>query len=159
MSLIFVKQSLYDLKKQFGQPAAFYRTTTTNNLETGSKVVSRTKTPIRKVIVLPESFITSKIYSLSYIAANKNFTYGALFNKNTKVFLVDKSDIPNKEILPEDYVVFKNTRYDIKNLEALEFNTGYIIIAEHVDGVATGATHDVNVLQFIRFAQRATADD
>lgn len=154
----FVKNTLYDLKKQYGRPIALYKTTTTNDLQTGKRTVTRIKYPIRKGILLPESYITTKIYSLSYIAANKNFTYGALFNRKVKIILIDQSDIRGIRIEPEDYIVLDNRRYDIKNIEDLEFNTGYIIIGEQIEGVTVGAIHNISINHFIRFAHGITHD-
>lgn len=149
-----MRDILYELKKDFGVKGALYKiASNSNDLGTGVKTLTKTKYSINKIIVLPKSYITAKIYSLSYIAANKNFTYGAYFNKDTKVFLIEKRDINNVDIKPEDYLIIEHERFEIKELQEAELNLAYIVIANKVDGQFNGEIHDLNVIQKMRLAQ------
>jgi len=152
-----IRGVLYELKKQFGVPGALYKTTTSSaDLATGKVSKTRVKYGVRRIIDLPQSLLTTKIYALSFIAANKNFTYGGYFDKDTKFFLLDQGDLPKgTTIQGEDFLVVKHQRFEIKNVETMEYDLGHVIVANKVAGQPTDEVHEVFVYQGIRFGQSA----
>jgi hypothetical protein len=63
-------------------------------------------------------------YDLSFIAANKNFTYGGFFDPSVRDVIIDSKDIPSGfEITGDMYVIFDDRRYEIK--ETREAENGY----------------------------------
>jgi len=152
---------LYELKKQFGVPGGLYKTTNSSaDLATGKISKTRVKYGIRRIIDLPQSLLTTKIYALSFIAANKNFTYGGYFDKDSKFFLLDQLDLPKGVVVEgEDFLIVKHQRFEIKNVETMEFDLGYVIVANKVAGQPTDEVHEVSVYQSIRFGQSAVPTD
>jgi hypothetical protein len=152
-----IRESLYELKREYGGPIDLYKlNTVTNNITTGIKSITKTKYHIRRAVIIPQSYIKHKVYSLSFIAANKNFTYGGLFNRNLKIFLIDKRDI-NVDIEQEDYILHKQKRYNVKDIDEIEGNNGYIIFGEAVDGLSPEAIYQINIFESIRFTQGVTS--
>ena len=84
---------LYRLKRNFGISAMLRRPRTrSNNIRTGAQTVDYEEVYIRKVIFLPKRNISDFVYDLSFIAANKNFTYGAYFDTNDRWIIIDVRD-------------------------------------------------------------------
>lgn len=135
-TLVFVKQLLYNLKKDYGFSLDIYRVVTSSvDVTTGVKTVQREKHRIRRAVVLPAILARKFSYDLSYIAANKNFTYGGFYDTNTRIFIVDQVDLPKGFNLTEDdYVVYDTQRYEIRQFEALEHRQGYLITAKQTVG-------------------------
>ncbi len=135
-SLGFVKRLLYQLKKDYGLSIDIYKTTSSEtNLQTGKKTTSRSVTRIRKAIVLPSILARKFSYDLSFIAANKNFTYGGFYDVTTRLIIVDRSDLPsNFELGNEDYIVYDRKRFDVKQFESLEHRQGYLITVKETVG-------------------------
>ncbi len=134
----FIKtQVIYPLKRRFGIPATLYRLdSATNNIETGSQIKFYTRTAITRVVPLPQNTLRKFIYDLSFIAANKNFTYGGFFDWKQRIILVDGKDLPkNFEIDPNDHFEIEGIRHSIKKLEIFEHNNkAWIIALSRVEG-------------------------
>ena len=147
-------RELYKLKREFGRPIDLYRlNSVTNNVQTGIKSITKTKYPIKRGIILPDSYIKSKVYSLSFIAANKNFTYGGLFNRNIKAVIIDHNDLPSGfEILPEDFINIGQKRFCLKDIDFMD-NIGWLLVIEHVDGNPPEAVYEISIFDDIRFTQ------
>lgn len=91
---------------------------------------------VRYVIMIDGSLMKSFVYDLSYIAANRNFTTGGYFSKDTQFFYIDRRDLKNKGLTEDDmdtstYIrVMKNDHvYKCKTLHNYEDDTAYIIEA------------------------------
>lgn len=134
----FIKtQVIYPLKRRYGIPATIYRLDSTiNNVETGGQKKFYTRVPIARVIPLPENTVRKFIYDLSFIAANKNFTYGGFFDWKQRVILIDGKDLPTSfEPDPNDHFEIEGKRHSIKKLEVFEHeNKAWIIALSRVEG-------------------------
>lgn len=130
----FIRNTLYEMKKRYSGKIGVYRQTP-NVVDTkaGTRSYSTTSYEIGKAIVLPVSIQTKFAYDISYLAANKNFTYGGLYAVGQRVFIIDKRDL-SIELLKSDYIIFEHKKYEIKVLEKLDFDLGYIVTAKHLDG-------------------------
>ena len=125
---------LYKLKRQFGQKAVLYvPTTNTHDIKTG--VISReyTKITLKRTILLPATLDRSFIYDLAYIAASKNFTGGAYFERNQRMAIIDAKDLP-KDLKPKIkmHIEFDDERYEIKTIDSIPPRSGYIIMMQSI---------------------------
>ena len=85
------------------------------NLETGAITRDLTYVKIRRGVLLPQRVTREFVYDLSFIAANKNFTYGGFFQEGDRYIIVDAKDLPRDfEINGEMYVTIENRRYEIQ---------------------------------------------
>ena len=126
---------LYRLKRNFGLPAILKKPlTNVNNIQTGEITRTFEEHNINRVIVLPSRNLRDFLYDLSYIAASKNFTYGGMFDKRSRLMIIDVKDLPVDFVLDTTcFVVFETRRYDIKEFELAEHNQGWLITGISVD--------------------------
>lgn len=127
------KNILYPLKRRYGLPAKIQRLTgVVNNVETGVQAKTYEVIVIKRAILLPQNTIRKFIYDLSFIAANKNFTYGAFFDNTSRIILIDGKDL-QIELTPNDHIEIDGIRESIKRIEVFEHEkTGWIIATNKV---------------------------
>lgn len=121
---------LYKLKRNFGRPVTIRRfVSSTPDVTTGKEVQVYVSTDIRRAVVLPYNRKMDFIYDLAFVAANKNFTYGAFFDTATTTLIIDGADY-KQEILMEDDIIIDNVRHQFVSVDKMEGNVGYIIKAK-----------------------------
>jgi|WetSurMetagenome_2_1015567.scaffolds.fasta_scaffold24663_4 hypothetical protein len=122
-----IRQILYALKKAFGSTIVLYKLeVASTNYTTGIKSSTTSSITIPRCIVLPVRLQREIIQSIAQISANKMFAYGGSFDGGTREFVIDARDLPSGyNIDLDDYLVYDNRRYDIKNIEILEQRTGW----------------------------------
>jgi len=155
--LMFVRRVLYSLKRQYGFSLDIYRRTAGEaDLKTGKMVgKKRQKFSIVKAIVLPTILARKFSYDLSYIAANKNFTYGGFYDINSRIVIIDAIDLPQdfEFIIDTDYVVYDSKRYDIKTAEMLEQRQGFLLNIKATEGSTAFEILDEKVLSTFGLSQ------
>ena len=126
---------LYRLKRNFGLSATLCKPKTmTNDVKTGDTTLTYDSYTINRAILMPVSESRTFKYALSYIAANKNFTYGAMFDTKTRTMIIDAHDLPaNFAVTTSCHVVFDNRRYNIKTVELAEHDQGWLLDLIEVD--------------------------
>jgi hypothetical protein len=82
------------------------------------------------------------VYDLTYIAANKNFTYGGIFDTGKRRLILDSKDIGSYEPRIGDYFTYTNKRWNVTEVHAFEYNTGYTIVGQFVDGAPVREIHN-----------------
>lgn len=125
--LRFIRDVTYRLKRNYGLPADFYKlASSVVDRATGKKATDRLKVHVARIIALPSRNQREFYYDLSFIASNKNFTYGGFVDTDERKFIVDRRDLARKafSILEVgQYMVYKGQRFDIK--EVAEFEDSY----------------------------------
>jgi hypothetical protein len=85
---------------------------------------------------LPRKLRTDFAYDLSFIAANKNFTYGGFFGKTSRLVLIDALDLGAYVIAKQDYITINSKRYVIDDLDEYEEGEdviAYMLMITHVE--------------------------
>ena len=133
----FLRRTLYSLKRQYGGRVDVYQLGSTDtDYETGDKTYTRSMIVVPKCIVLPVKIQREATQSISVISANKTFVYGGTYDAGTRMFIIDARDLPAEyEIVNDDWLVYNNRRYDIKDITEFEQHTGWIITGREVKGV------------------------
>ena len=110
-----MRKILYPLKRERGEPVQIHRIDDNSvNLETGAITKSYNTNKIAKAIVLPIDLARKFIYDLAYIAANKNFTAGGLFDKATTMVIIDRRELPTGvEVDLDDYCSISGVTYKV----------------------------------------------
>ena len=134
------RKIMYSLKKHWSYPLDWYRLISTiTDRRTGKKVTDWVKARVRKAILLPKVDTREFKYSLSYLAANKNFVYGGYFDKSKRYVLIEARDLPDTWTIDTDQVEFNdkiiinNDRYELSKAENYdESGAVYIITLTHV---------------------------
>lgn len=123
-----IKNILYQLKKDWGIAMDLRNQTSVVDRKTGMTQKSYVSVSIRRGILLPVKLTPSFLYDLSFIAANKNFTYGGLFGAGSRVVIVDGSDVPSTFTVKEDtQLIIAKAVYVVKNVETLVNKLGYLL--------------------------------
>jgi hypothetical protein len=131
------KVILYRLKRNFGARVVFSKPIENeNNVMTGEITRTYLDIIVRRAIVLPSNLERTFAYDLTYIASNKNFVYGAMFDKNKRNMIVQKKDL--KGWTPElDWkCLYKNRDYSINDMDETEDGAGYIFACNALDADA-----------------------
>ena len=127
--------SLYQLKKDLGVgPLDIYKHGGTDtDLCTGERELNRTRARIKLAIPLSKKSSRRVIQTISKIGAAKDFVYGGYYDRDTKVFIVAKEDLPF-ELNQDDWFIFDDKKFQIK--EFWEADTGmiYVIVGQRLKG-------------------------
>jgi len=131
-----ISGAIYRLKRMYGQQIEFVRLISIAvNTATGVQNVTRNSWTLQRAVVLPKVLERSFKYDLSFIAANKNFTYGALYDAGTREILIDKKDIGiNFVPTMNDYLVWNQGHYKISEAQDYEGTNALYIKAVNVVG-------------------------
>lgn len=153
--LIFIRDLMYQLKREYGFPLDIYRiTSTTTDRATGKKTQTKEKYHIVRAIVLPNQVQKKFAFDLAYLATNKSFTYGAEYGQNLRDVIIDTRDLPKGfELTINDYIIYDGKRYQIKTFETAEHNQAYLIRMDHAPGSLPYEQHDVNVRSELDLSQ------
>jgi hypothetical protein len=132
----FIRDVLYQLKLDYGAPATYFVMGKNEfDPQTGRINLQRTAHQIKKLITLPSNVLRKVIQDIAYLAANKNFTYGAFFDENTTIVMLEKKTLP-RGVIPSlnDFIVSGNQRFTIKKIENLTGKAGYILALQGHNG-------------------------
>jgi hypothetical protein len=131
-------QTMYAMKRQYGGRIDVYRLNDVEtNLRTGVKTIAKDVFAIRRAVILPVHISRNVVQSISQISANKKFVYGANFDAGKRTFVIDSRDLPEGfQFKNDDWIVYRNRRYDLADIQELEFAAGWIIVAVVVMGRA-----------------------
>lgn len=130
------RKVLYNLKRKYhGSIVINRRVDSTLNVETGRRAVETESWAVDQAIILPNEIKREFAYDLAFIASAKNFTYGMQFETGIRRVIVDLRDLPSGW-RPDynDYVVYRQVRYDIKEIQEFEFDSGIIYTLKALEG-------------------------
>lgn len=127
------RRLLYQLKKDFGMPMVYRRILSrTPNRVTGLVSVTTEDFRIRKAILMPlRSSITFE-HDQAYMAAGRNFTYGALYDPNQRQIIIEKRDI-DFEIQKNDQLILDNKVTEILQSTLHEPMSSYLITTKYIE--------------------------
>jgi len=156
----FIRKTLYSLKRQYGNKVDLYKLINAEtDYQTGVKTVDKSAITIRKCIVLPVKIAREAIQTIAHISANKMFVYGGSYDAGTRMFIIDARDLPiDYEIVNDDWLIYNNRRYEIKNIEEFEQHTAWVIVAKEVKGVKPEQIYHIQLTeQFVLNSQITTS--
>jgi len=137
-----IKKVLYKLKRQFGTPCTMLAETYSTDFATGVQATTVTyEQTVNRAIVLPRGLTRVFSYDLSFIAANKNFTYGGLYDINTRNIIIDAGDVTGFDPQIPNIIVIASRRYNIKSAE--KYDVGNRVAAYHITAIDSEAQPDV----------------
>lgn len=118
-NLRFIRDAIYALKQEFGLPVNIvWRSSSEIDLETGRKTVTQDSKTVNRAIVLPATTQRDFVYDLTFIASNKNFTYGGLFDKHRRKVFIDRQDLPPDFEIKLGYIlIIAGKHYDVKGVD------------------------------------------
>lgn len=145
----FMRDTLYDLKKRHSAKikiVEILRIEQSNR--TGRRLVSKKTFDIKRAIRLPNDLKRSFVQDIAYLAANKNFTYGALNDYKTETFVIDARDLPCSYVPNlSHYLIYENQRYDLVDIGAGEKRVYLVYTAKQTMCDSPELTDTVTVLE------------
>lgn len=155
MNNMMIRRLLYSFKRQWGNEITYVQIiSAVVNDSTGSRDIQRTVLQI-PVTKLPTQTVRKFLQDIGYLAADKNFTYGALNDYNKAAFLVSASDLPDGfQPNLNGYTVINGKRYEKVSIDDI-FGEGYIIIVQGVEGANPYARIDVRADNRLRMQGEA----
>lgn len=138
-----LRRLLYSLKRQWGRELSYVQILdSTTDYGTGSRRIDR-RVHTLQVVVLPIHTVRKFIQDIGYLAANKNFTYGALNDFNKAMFLFDRAELPD-DFQPElnGYINYDGKRYERVSFDNL-LDTAFVLVAQGVEGANPFSIIDV----------------
>ena len=136
-----VINALYMLKRQYGGCFDFYRRgpAGATDHKTGVVTVDKSMITIERGIILPAKVIREAVQTLSIISANKAFVVGGTYDSSTRMFIVDRRDVPDldlKDFEPtqDDWIVYNGRKYEIKDFTEFEFDSAWVFTGRAVLG-------------------------
>jgi hypothetical protein len=142
--------ALYKLKLEYGTEIQVYKLdAASTNYETGVKTATKSVQTVRKAVVLPASSVRKIFQGISYLSVSKPFASqgGQGWDGTSRAFIVEGRDLPGYEWEVEDWIVYRDKRYDISDIEELEFNSGWMVIGKLVKGQVPERIINVNVVE------------
>lgn len=153
-----IQAVIYKLKRLYGGEIFLYRNgDPVTDLTTGVKTwTDRTVLRINRAIILPVTLTKEQIQSISLISSDKKFVYGGTHVRGARRFYVDRRDLPSGyEIESDDFIVYDDKQYQIKNLQDTEFDAMYEILGVAVEGVIPQRVHELSGKHILDFQQSA----
>lgn len=152
----FISSTVYHLKRSYGQPVALYiRGVVSQNPSTGEVTYPERKWKIKKAPVLTAELLRKFQYDLSFIAANKNFTYGGHYDKSQRGIIVDTRDLPANYVQSlDDAFVIDHRRYAIKSVDEFEQARSLIFLVEELKNQRVNEIYDrIDHMDFVENVQ------
>lgn len=146
------KLVVYRLKREYGQPISILtQRSLTQSVTTGTITVDERVIKIRRAIILDSKSKRDFIYDLSFVAANKNFTMGGLFDTATRLVIIDGGDLP-RDYTPtmNDRCMVEGQRYQIKSVNPTVQNLAFLIELSHLDAQKTENVTEVSLGQGVK---------
>lgn len=139
-----IQMTIYKLKRLYGAEIFLYKQgSPATNLETGVKTwPDRSVLRINRVIILPVKITRDQTQTISMISADKQFVYGGMYDNAARWFYLDVRDLPPGYVIKrDDWIVYDGKQYEIKELQKVEFDTMYEILAVELVGVVPQQIH------------------
>jgi hypothetical protein len=133
-----VKNTVYSLKRRYGQQVTLNRQSVagtydyTTGAATGRTLASLV---VKRAILLPARGSRTFNYDLSFIAANKNFTYGGFYDKFQRRLILDQKDITGGFTVDLNTTVTIGTKeYETKEVQEYEEQSAILLILVETKG-------------------------
>jgi hypothetical protein len=137
-----ITQIIYRLKRNYGGRVVIVQVgVTTNDLKTGVASQETKMIEVRRAAILPAKQQRDFDYDLSFIAANKNFTYGGFFDKIDVVIIVDNHDLKDQTNTPaklsnNDRVLYLGHEYEIVSIDETQDFKSQLIALKRTESAA-----------------------
>jgi len=144
---IQMRRALYRLKREYGNLAHLYRVTSaTNNVQTGEIEKTYQVIAIKRAILLPERLTRKFSYDLTFLAANKNFQYGAYYDLGVRDVIIEMRDLPKGLDIKLDWsLVYNHKRYEIRERNLYDYNLAVYMVCHEVENQLPFEWHNKDV--------------
>ena len=156
-----MKRLLYRLKRQNGDKMYLYQvTSSSNNVKTGEISLAYNVYPIKRGIQLPKQLTRKFAYDLTFLAANKNFQYGAYYDLGVRDFIIETKDLPrsvtdNIDIDLGWHIIYDHKRFELKEINFYDYRLAMYIVGHETSQALPFEWHNKDVSTQIEFFEQA----
>lgn len=157
--LTAIRHTLYTLKQRYGAEISVYQlASASTDYETGAKSATKTSIDIRKAPVLPAQEMRRFFASIAFITSSKAFVSPGQpgWDQSTRGFIIDARDMPGVELQPEDWIVYRNRRYEFEAIQRIEFDAGWLVVGKELKGSDPEEIINLNVVDTLDVEQETT---
>lgn len=150
-NLDYIRDTLYTLKRDYGNPIDLYHKITVPDYQTGKKKTTRTKHTIKKAIILPINMIA--VAGAVKAAAPG---YGSMgIDIADRVVVLDAKDLKGIEIQDDNwYFVLDHHRYEITSIRKFDMDLAYVFTLKETEGAEVGENPDGIAKQELELQQQ-----
>ncbi len=128
----FVSGVIKNLERRFGSPVDYYQPLTRGtDLATGVQTVTYTSLTLKRILLLPFKISRGFIYDTAYLSAGngdaKNFSFGALHDKDESTIVVRTKELRGLAPQMGDHISWNALRFDVKDIAPYPDIQMYII--------------------------------
>jgi hypothetical protein len=118
----------------FGLPVELYDPCKqAHNVRTGKVDRTYNVYKVKRAVVMPYDQIREFVYDLAFIAANRNFTSGGLFDESKRTVIIDARDLPKEVQLNLNWhIQFKNKRWELVAIHKTEDDTSWFLTCKEL---------------------------
>lgn len=132
--LSFIKNVIYQLKKEYGKYITIYKNTSnTVDFDTGIKNTVVTFRRVKKAVLLPSNLIRTFVYKSGL---DPDFKEGGFIDINDRIMLIDAKDLRNFDLTMDDYIVYSNKRWQVIKVTEFEDQAAYLVQLRVSEGSA-----------------------
>ncbi len=153
-----LRRALYVFRQHWGCELSYVQIVSSRTDDsTGKREIVR-KVLTLPAVKLPQSTMRKFIQDIGYLAANKNFTYGALNDYNKMSFMIDRNDLPDDfDVNLNGYVNINGKRYERVSFDDM-YDVALVLIVQGVEGANPYAVIDVSASNRLQIQGRATVE-
>ncbi len=152
-----IRRLLYSLKRDWGATFEYVQLLESElNMSTGTRAIKRIAHQIPGVL-LPQTQARKFMQDIGYLAADKNFTYGALNDYNILKFLFLKDEVPPGVLDLNGYIVYNGKRYERVELGEMQ-DTAILLLARGVEGATPYSTVDQSAHNALQIGGRVVVE-
>jgi hypothetical protein len=122
-------KAIYKLKRQYSQEVVVQKITETErDWKNGNRQRHIQHVFIRRAVVTGTDVLKRFVYDLSFIAANKNFIVGGLFDQLDNFIIIDGKDLPKGfKINHDSRLIIDSKKFEIKKIAKTPDDKSYFI--------------------------------
>ena len=136
----FIRKILYTLKRGYGFTITLHKITDeTRDYESGKLTTTIVTKKIKRAIILPATI------RRQYEQTSPGFKYGGLFDTGTRQIIIDATDLDNYVIEVDDYIIWNGKRWQVAEIQILEYQTAYVISVRMVEGVIRHMVEEIAI--------------
>lgn len=151
------KRALYSMKRRYGGQLDIYRIdSSSTDVRLRTRTVAKTLVRVPRAVILPQRLTLGEVRTVSVISANKQMVQGGQYEKQSRKFIIDRSEVPSDfEVSTDDFCVYDGERFDIRLVDSLGHEVGWILTTDAVTK-AVALIHPVKAESWALFEQGAT---
>lgn len=162
--LVFIKRAMYRMKRRYGSKIRLLdRVSVVTDRATGVRTTDVDDLIVNRAIMLPNTLHREFFYDLTFIASNKNFTYGGHVGTTERRMILDRKDLRKADGSPwivevGQWFLYGGRRYEVKEVNEFEEAYAYMVTGKAVDGAPSDSQINVEVTSEAELDQQAEGE-